>query len=104
MQTQSPTAPFRRLARSTAALGWSAILACASCVGTATAAETGSADDVLASIPEIVTDRDREEERRKKKIMWVGAAAAVVVAIVVFHFLVMDLDVFWARLTRKFMI
>jgi polysaccharide biosynthesis transport protein len=58
---------------------------------------------VLASIPEILTEKDRAQQRRKAWVVAGGAIAAVVVAILVFHFLIMDLDVAWARLARKYL-
>jgi hypothetical protein len=37
-----------------------------------------------------------------KRFAWAGAAVGVmVVGLVVFHFFVMDLDIFWAKLMRK---
>ncbi|MBJ6724240.1 chain-length determining protein [Geomonas sp. Red875] len=56
---------------------------------------------VLACIPEIVTWQDhalQKTQRRKRLICFV---AVLVLAPVAFHFLVMDLDVFWARLLRR---
>ena len=58
---------------------------------------------VLATIPVIVTDKDRVGQKQRKRLMMICTGAAMVVAILAFHFLIMDLDVFWARLTRKFM-
>ena len=56
---------------------------------------------VLAGIPEIVTAKDTTH-RRMKGLVWAGCAVAVVVlGLVVFHFFVMDLDIFWAKLMRK---
>ena len=56
---------------------------------------------VLAGIPEILT---RADIVRKRIMRMAGAGAVllvIVVGVVVFHFLVMDLDVFWAKLMRK---
>ena len=55
---------------------------------------------VLSVIPRIDTE---EDIRRKRTKMLFGGALAflvIVVAIALFHFLVMDLYVFWAKLTR----
>ncbi len=56
---------------------------------------------VLASIPEIINQED--VAGRKKTIMKVaaGTGIALVAGLLIFHFLVMDLDVFWARLMRR---
>jgi polysaccharide chain length determinant protein (PEP-CTERM system associated) len=56
---------------------------------------------VLASIPEILTSQDILGAKRKRMIVAVGVILLIIIAIVVFHFFVMDLDVFWARLTRR---
>lgn len=56
---------------------------------------------VLASLPEIITQQDIAR-KRMKRMVWVGASVCVIVGgILIFHFLVMDLDVFWAKLLRK---
>jgi polysaccharide chain length determinant protein (PEP-CTERM system associated) len=56
---------------------------------------------VLAGIPEIVTPADL---KRKKKMLLIKAATAAVVligGILVVHFWIMDLNIFWAKLTRR---
>jgi polysaccharide biosynthesis transport protein len=58
---------------------------------------------VLASIPEILTEKDRAHHRKKAWAVAGGAVAAVVVVVLILHFLVMDLDVVWARLARKYL-
>jgi len=56
---------------------------------------------VLASIPEIVTREDLQKKKRKRIIMVTAVVSVIAVGLVVFHFLVMDLNVFWAKLMRK---
>jgi len=56
---------------------------------------------VVCGIPEIVTPRDIASRKKRKRLFVVGILLAIVVAVLLFHFLIMDLDVFWARLTRK---
>ena len=56
---------------------------------------------VLASIPEIVTEEDIQRKKRKRVIMIVALVLSVIAGLIVFHFLVMDLNVFWAKLMRK---
>jgi uncharacterized protein involved in exopolysaccharide biosynthesis len=56
---------------------------------------------VLAGIPEIMTAKD-VTARRMKRLVWTGClVGAVVLAVAVFHFFVMDLDIFWVRLMRR---
>lgn len=59
---------------------------------------------VLAAIPEIVTPADIVRSKALRTKGLVGGAVALVAMVVIFHFLVMDLDVFWARLMRRLMI
>jgi polysaccharide chain length determinant protein (PEP-CTERM system associated) len=56
---------------------------------------------VLASIPEIITKRDIARKRWKRIAWTTGAVGIIVAGLVVFHFYVMDLDLFWARLMRR---
>jgi capsular polysaccharide biosynthesis protein len=56
---------------------------------------------VLAGIPPIITPRDKRKVLKKRLALAIGSLAVIVGAIVVFHFFVMDLDVFWARLMRR---
>ena len=56
---------------------------------------------ILVSIPTIITPWERRR-RRWRYLSWSGAGLLLVaVGIVAFHTLVMDLDVFWAKLLRK---
>jgi uncharacterized protein involved in exopolysaccharide biosynthesis len=56
---------------------------------------------VLASIPEIITLEDviRRKVKRKRAIICILLLLAI--SPVIFHFLVMDLDIFWAKAMRK---
>jgi protein tyrosine kinase modulator len=56
---------------------------------------------IIAGIPEIVTQNDINRGKKRKKRIIVAALLVLVVSIVAFNFLVMDLDVFWARLVRR---
>jgi len=61
--------------------------------------ETGVA--VLAGIPAIVTTEDLARNRRRQWL-WAGAVVlSAVLTVAAVHFLVMDLDVLWARLARR---
>ena len=56
---------------------------------------------VLSGIPMIVTAGDIAHARRRLAAWASAALTAAVLAVVVFHFLVMDLDVLWAKLARQ---
>jgi uncharacterized protein involved in exopolysaccharide biosynthesis len=56
---------------------------------------------VLAGIPEIITKKDMAS-RRVKRIAWAAGTLGIIVAgLVVFHYYVMDLNIFWAKLMRR---
>ena len=57
---------------------------------------------VLASIPEIKTKEDVRREKRERYTLIIGLILLAIAGLVVFHFFVMDLNVFWAKLMRKF--
>jgi succinoglycan biosynthesis transport protein ExoP len=56
---------------------------------------------VLASIPEIVTRQDIAAGKARRKTLVLGTVVVIIAAVLIFHFLIMDLDVFWARFTRR---
>jgi polysaccharide chain length determinant protein (PEP-CTERM system associated) len=56
---------------------------------------------VLVSIPDIITDKDIARKKRRHKAYLIIAIVLVIVSIAIFHFFIMDLDVFWARLSRR---
>jgi polysaccharide chain length determinant protein (PEP-CTERM system associated) len=55
---------------------------------------------VLAEIPEIITLQDERRRHRRFKIIAGVVILSLVIVVVIVHFLVMDLDVLWARLSR----
>lgn len=56
---------------------------------------------VLALLPEIVTPSD-ERARKRRRLIWVGSTlAAVAAGVVLFHYWIMDLDIFWIKLFRR---
>ncbi len=59
---------------------------------------------VLGSIPLIVTEEDIQKRRMRRRRIAMGAGIAVVVAVILFHFLVMDLDVLWAKISQRLML
>jgi polysaccharide chain length determinant protein (PEP-CTERM system associated) len=56
---------------------------------------------VLGAVPEIVTEVDRTKARTRRRMIIATTLASFVVSVLVFHFLIMDLDVFWAKLMRR---
>ena len=57
---------------------------------------------VLASIPEIKTMEDLQREKKKRIAIMIGVVLCIAAGLLAFHFFVMDLNVFWAKLMRKF--
>ena len=56
---------------------------------------------LLGTLPEIITRQDRWQRRRKRLIWVASGVTAVVVGIAVFHFFIMDLDIFWIKVLRR---
>lgn len=56
---------------------------------------------VLASIPEIKTERDLRRERARRITIIIALLLCIAAGLTLFHFLVMDLNVLWAKLSRK---
>ncbi len=56
---------------------------------------------VLGAIPEIKTELDLATSRKRKRLIFLGVLISFFVFVALFHFLIMDLDVFWAKLMRK---
>jgi polysaccharide chain length determinant protein (PEP-CTERM system associated) len=56
---------------------------------------------VLAGIPEITTEKDIRRKKITRIILVIGFIALVVGGLMIFHFLVMDLNIFWAKLMRR---
>ena len=65
------------------------------------AAGAGNQFPVLAGIPVIETARDLRQKRLRRMAYALGTVGVLAAGILVFHFFVMDLDVFWARLVRR---
>ena len=59
---------------------------------------------VLGTIPRIVTEEDKLKTQKFRRKVAVCLAVGLAAAIILFHFFVMDLEVFWARLARRLMI
>lgn len=55
---------------------------------------------VLSEIPEIITLQDERRRKRRLKIIAGVVILSLVIVVMIVHFLVMDLDVLWARLSR----
>jgi polysaccharide chain length determinant protein (PEP-CTERM system associated) len=59
---------------------------------------------VLGSVTEIVTHEDKAGKRRSRISYFILVILLIACGVLAFHFLVMDLDVFWARLMRRLML
>lgn len=59
---------------------------------------------VLAGIPTIVTPKDKRLKRLKRIALTAGSLGIIVGVVLAFHFFVMDLNVFWVKLMRRFAI
>jgi len=58
---------------------------------------------VLVTIPEIIIEKDIMARKKTLKKFLIIAAIVILVGLVVFHFFIMDLDILWARFSRKFL-
>jgi polysaccharide chain length determinant protein (PEP-CTERM system associated) len=63
--------------------------------------ETRTGFPVLAGIPAIATARDLTRRRQRRAALAAGTLGAALAGVAVFHYFIMDLDVFWVRLMRK---
>jgi len=57
---------------------------------------------VLGVIPEIDTPKQRTRQRFRLQMVLASLIIFLIVAVAIFHFFIMDLDVLWARLGRRF--
>ena len=55
---------------------------------------------VLGQVARIVTSEDVARQKRRRRLIWSIAGLSILVAIIVFHFLVMDLWILFARVSR----
>ncbi|MBA4391264.1 MAG: chain-length determining protein [Syntrophus sp. (in: bacteria)] len=58
---------------------------------------------VLVAIPEIITEKDILGRKHTWKALLIIAVLVFVAGLILFHFFIMDLDILWARVTRKFL-
>jgi succinoglycan biosynthesis transport protein ExoP len=58
---------------------------------------------VLVTVPEIVIEKDILARKRMLIKVLIAAVAVCVVGLILFHFFIMDLDILWARFSRKFL-
>ncbi len=56
---------------------------------------------VFTGIPLIITAEEQRRKRMRTLRNWLVVVVAVVLAIMVFHYFVMDLDIFWAKVGRR---
>ncbi len=64
------------------------------------AVEKLTQSQVLAAIPRIYTEEERKKIKKKRLLILSAIIIAIISAILIFHFFVMDLWVFWAKLNR----
>lgn len=57
---------------------------------------------VLAGVPEICAAGEIAATRGRRRIILLAALVLLTAAVLIFNFLIMDLDVFWARILRRF--
>jgi hypothetical protein len=55
---------------------------------------------VLGSIPHIMTRKDRRRKLIKRILIAAIILTTLAAAPIIFHFFIMDLDIFWAKLMR----
>ncbi len=58
---------------------------------------------VLASVPEIVTEKDIKRRKRVRRNVLLMLVILVIVGLICFHYFVMDLDILWATVSRRFL-
>ncbi|GAM10711.1 chain length determinant protein [Geobacter sp. OR-1] len=56
---------------------------------------------VLATIPEIISEKDLLRSGKRRRIYIFAVFLTIVAAFLFFHFFIMDLDVLWAKIARK---
>jgi uncharacterized protein involved in exopolysaccharide biosynthesis len=55
---------------------------------------------VLGRIGKIVTSEDLARKQQRRRLTWILLGAAILAALIIFHFFIMDLWIFYARLGR----
>jgi hypothetical protein len=59
---------------------------------------------VLGAIPVIATPQDLAVATKRRRLACASSAVSCLVGVLLFHFFIMDLNVFWAKLLRRLMI
>lgn len=54
----------------------------------------------LAAIPYLESQQESEELKKNRLMLMIGVSASAVIALIIFHFVIMPLDVFWYKLLR----
>jgi polysaccharide chain length determinant protein (PEP-CTERM system associated) len=85
-----------------AGVGWAALREFSDrSVHDAATLASGTGLPVLGEIPAIVTRRERSRIRIRRMVSASATCLIIVAGLIVFHFWVMDLNVFWAKLGRR---
>jgi polysaccharide biosynthesis transport protein len=58
---------------------------------------------VLVTVPEIIIEKDILARKTMLKRLLITAIVVCVAGLILFHFFIMDLDILWARFSRKFL-
>ncbi len=58
---------------------------------------------VLACIPELRNVQDMARIKKRRVTLMLSITLLIIISVILFHFFIMDLDVFWARWTRMLM-
>ena len=58
---------------------------------------------VLSGIPMIITRKEKLRRRKNRWILLAVVVSAIVIGLIIFHYFIMDLEIFWEKLTRKVM-
>jgi len=65
---------------------------------------TATSFPVLASIPIITTKEDFQKRKKRRNILAISLILTGLTGLLIFHFFIMDLNVFWAKLMRALLL
>lgn len=57
---------------------------------------------VLITVPEIITEKDILQRKIIRKRVIIGIIVICIIGIICFHLFIMDLDILWAKISRRF--
>jgi capsular polysaccharide biosynthesis protein len=56
---------------------------------------------VFAGIAEIITREDMVRKKQQRQKLLVAAGVIIVAGLLMFHFFIMDIDILWAKISRR---